>query len=284
MAKLTRNTHGEVSSEARRLVAALTAATRAKPGGVVWCIGCRRDDERGDTLVVASNIGLAWLPARVGFQIDRVHHVHADGQSIPWGMRRWWVGDPIRAITEFGRHTPGNPISVLVGMAEVFAGHDLLGGVDREIVTPEMLPDVTIGPIGAQDRLRMIDPALKDDLFGRRDSQRSAAAPTATALVTRLPEGGSSAVFAKPDPQRSEQLWNAVVYASIAQAGAPSAGGQRVPPDQHIDAWQAFCEDQLAVSAYRLRTAKSDDRAARHYADYVYWRWNLDQLHQDASV
>jgi hypothetical protein len=73
----------------------------------------------------------------------------------------------------------------------------------------------------------------------------------------------------------SKALWGEVTSA-VAFQQAPVE--QRIPPDQHIAAWRAFCQQQAAASAHRLSKAITLEAAARRYTDWRYWTWNLDQL------
>jgi hypothetical protein len=267
--RTSRNVFGEIAALSRQLAAWLTVVTRRAHPDILWCVGGRGDDgEHGQTLVVANNIGLTHLPPEVSFHLNLVEHVHAAGAQIEWGIRRWWVGDPIRAVIQFGQRTPGKPVSVVAGVPALFAGRGDVVGVHVEAVT-ETPDDLRYKPGGPVDRLTLVDESA---------AATATAATDVNALIAKLPEAGDWSAGREPDPALSKALWGAVTSALAFQQAPVDQPEQRIPPGQHIAAWRAFCQQQAAASAHRLRGATTLEAAARRYADWRYWTWNLDQL------
>lgn len=257
IARATGNTLGRIASDARALCAALHKATE-KRQGLRWCVGGRADG----VLLVSTNIGLGWVPNDVKLPapdgvLSRGQHVFGHG-SVPWSLRRDWIGHPVRAVRGYARAT-GEDVVVLTCFADAFDPQfDDIHGVQFDVVTEAQLPAVSI--LTGDDRLQTINRALADEI----------ASEGVAALVTRLPSamGGDDAA---PDPAAAAGLWLNVTT-SMA-----------VSTDAHLEAWAAFCASQLASSAYYLRRADTVKLARQLYADYAYWQWNLDQIAQDAN-
>lgn len=267
--KVTRDAYGEASSTTRSWAAALMAATKKRWPEMLWCVGGRRDPVNGSTVVVANNIGLGFMPAGIALKQDVVYHAFIDGAAeIDWVTRREWIGDPVRAVLEFGRRTAGEPVTILAGSPQLFAGRDDLSGIPEVYPITEM---PATGPTGYRDRLMIIDEQLWEQLAALSvDVIRQDAGLTAASALS----GWS------PDSERTKALWQAVVSAAVFQS-ADATAGYRLPVDQHLEAWRAFCEDQVAVSEHRVRTVEDPEKVRQWFADFHYWRWNLDQLAQE---
>lgn len=209
------------------------------------------------------------MPAGIALKQDVVYHAFIDGAAeIDWVTRREWIGDPVRAVLEFGRRTAGEPVTILAGSPQLFAGRDDLAGIPEVYPITEM---PATGPTGYRDRLMIIDEALWEQLGALSvDAIRQDAGLTAASAMS----GWS------PDPERSKALWQSVVSAAVFQS-ADATAGYRLPVDQHLEAWRAFCEDQVAVSEHRVRTVEDPEKVRQWFADFRYWRWNLDQLAQE---
>lgn len=209
------------------------------------------------------------MPAGIALKQDVVYHAFIDGAAeIDWVTRREWIGDPVRAVLEFGRRTAGEPVTILAGSPQLFAGRDDLAGIPEVYPITEM---PATGPTGYRDRLMIIDEQLWEQLAALSvDAIRQDAGLTAASAMS----GWS------PDSERSKALWQSVVSAAVFQS-ADATAGYRLPVDQHLEAWRAFCEDQVAVSEHRVRTVEDPEKVRQWFADFRYWRWNLDQLAQE---
>lgn len=256
IARSTGNTLGRIASDARTLCAALHKATENRQG-LRWCVGGRPDG----VLLVSTNIGLGWVPNDVKLPapdgvLSRGQHVFGHG-NVPWSLRRDWVGHPVRAVRGFARAT-GEDVVVLACFADAFDPQfDDVHGVQFDVVTEAQLPTVSI--LTGDDRLQAVNRALADEI----------ASEGVAALVTKLPSAMGDD-DAAPDPAVAAGLWLSVTTS------------MDVSTDAHLEAWAAFCANQLAASAYYLRRADTVKLARQLYADYAYWRWNLEQLAQDA--
>lgn len=257
IARATGNTLGRIASDVRTLCAALHRATE-KRQGLRWCVGGRSDG----VLLVSNNIGLGWVPNDVKLPapdgvLSRGEHVFGHG-DIPWSLRRDWVGHPVRAVRGYARAT-GSDVVALACYADAFDPQsDDVNGVQFDVVSESQLPAVSI--LTGDDRLQTVDRALAAEI----------ASESVAALVNQLPSamGGDDSA---PDPTLAAGLWLSVTT-SMA-----------VSTDAHLEAWTAFCANQLDASVYYLRRADTVKLARQLYADYAYWRWNLEQLAQDVD-
>ena len=76
----------------------------------------------------------------------------------------------------------------------------------------------------------------------------------------------------EPNNQRTMQLWTAAdMAATVSEA-------------HQIKAWQEFCADQAAASAYKVTRADSDLKARQYFSDFQYFVWNLAQLEKAAAL
>lgn len=245
--KATRQSVGDVAGEARRLAAALTASSRKRPD-LQWCVGGCPDDGTGPLTVVASNVGLGFLPAKTELPRHTAVHVFAESPGISWGLKRAWLGNPVAAVIGYGRAI-GRPVTVIAGLAMVVADVE---GVGVEIVTEESIP--MMGVLGGRKRLEVIDPEFAEKISGMGTA----------GLAEMLPATDEFAL--EPDNKRTQNLWTDAVLASDID-------------DVHqLKTWQAFCADQAAVSAYRVTHATDRDKSHEYFQDYKYFEWNLEQV------
>jgi hypothetical protein len=275
--KMTRNTYAEIGVEARILAKKLAFDSRDNPG-VFWVVGGRNDADAGKTLIVANNIGLAWLPQKTGLDRDVVLHVHGDGQHIRWDVRREWVGDPLGAVLGFGRDD-GKPVDVIAGLGEFLKLDQRTQTLQRlEMFSRTELPEHGGFTVGGRRRLAVVDPQLDAELPHM----------PVEALVSKLESAGTADW--KPDSQRSQSLWGAIIDAAAKQESPrrnppDDQAAQPLPVDDHIAAWCAFCADRLAAAEHNLRlNADNPDRAREEFANWAYWKWNLDQLAQENQL
>ncbi|WP_255802028.1 hypothetical protein [Mycobacteroides abscessus] len=253
VAKSTRQQIGDLPGEVRRLAAALTASSKSRPE-LRWCVGGCPDNGSGPLMVVASNVGLGFLPATTRLPRHTAVHVFADSPSVAWELKQSWVGDPLRAVLGFGRAT-GRSVTVVGGLPEIVGGAQ---GVGVELVTPENTPDEGIR--GGRDRLEVVDPEKADQIQTLGMS----------ALATLLPTAGGFELA--PDAARRGLLWADVLTAAT------------IDQVHQLQAWKAFCADQAAVSAYRVTRAEDDLKAREFFSDYSYFLWNLEQLEAASSA
>lgn len=245
--KATRQSVGDVAGEARRLAAALTASSRKRPD-LQWCVGGCPDDGTGPLTIVASNVGLGFLPAKTELPRHTAVHVFAESPGISWGLKRAWLGNPVAAVIGYGRAI-GRPVTVVAGLAMVVADVE---GVGVEIVTEESIP--MMGVIGGRKRLEVIDPDFAEKISGMGTA----------GLAEMLPTTDEFALA--PDNKRTQNLWTDAVLASDID-------------DVHqLKTWQAFCADQAAVSAYRVTHNTDRDKSHEYFQDYKYFAWNLEQV------
>lgn len=242
----TRQMLGDIAGEARRLAAALTASTKNLPT-LQWVVGGCPDDGSGPLLVVASSVGLGFIPASTRLPRHTAVHVFGESPSVPWGIKRGWLGNPLNAVQGYGVSI-NRPVTVVAGRPEALVGAQ----VGIELVTPDNIPDS--GVQGGRDRLEVVDPAQFDQISTLGTAALAALLPTA---------GGFEA---EPNNDRAMALWTAVDMAAT------------VGESHLIKAWQDFCTDQATASAYKVTRADSDLTARQYYSDYAYFVWNLAQL------
>lgn len=245
--KATRQSVGDVAGEARRLAAALTASSRKRPD-LQWCVGGCPDDGTGPLTIVASNVGLGFLPAKTELPRHTAVHVFAESPGISWGLKRAWLGNPVAAVIGYGRAI-GRPVTVVAGLAMVVADVE---GVGVEIVTEESIP--MMGVIGGRKRLEVIDPDFAEKISGMGTA----------GLAEMLPTTDEFAL--EPDNKRTQNLWTDAVLASD------------IDDIHQLKTWQAFCADQAAVSAYRVTHTTDRDKSHEYFQDYKYFAWNLEQV------
>lgn len=250
---------GKVASDARVLCGQLMATTRKRPG-VQWVVGGSLDE----TLIVANNIGLGWMPsnARLYGGPDQLMHAFVDG-DIDLMVRRDWVGDPLRAVRECGALT-GHPITMLAVDPYVSTeGVDLSAmSVEQAEIMPQN--SGTDDMRGGRTRTGVVDPT-----FAQRINAEKEVAPIVRLM---LPGAGHESADRKPSGKVTGALWNSVITDAM------------VSVDHHLKAWQRFCEDQLAVSSYELRRQEQVFAAKERAEDYAYWEWNLAVLGQLLKV
>lgn len=246
---------GKVASDARVLCGQLMATTRKRPG-VQWVVGGSLDE----TLIVANNIGLGWMPsnARLYGGPDQLMHAFVDG-DIDLVVRRDWVGDPLRAVRECGALT-GHPITMLAVDPYVSTeGVDLSAmSVEQAEIMPQN--SGTDDMRGGRTRTGVVDPT-----FAQRINAEKEVAPIVRLM---LPGAGHESADRKPSGKVTGALWNSVITDAM------------VSVDHHLKAWQRFCEDQLAVASYELRRQEQVFAAKERAEDYAYWEWNLAVLGQ----
>lgn len=242
----TRQMLGDIAGEARRLAAALTASTKNLPT-LQWVVGGCPDDGSGPLLVVASSVGLGFIPASTRLPRHTAVHVFGESPSVPWGIKRGWLGNPLSAVQGYGVSI-NRPVTVVAGRPEALVGAQ----VGIELVTADNIPDS--GVQGGRDRLEVVDPAQFDQISTLGTAALAALLPTA---------GGFEA---EPNNDRAMALWTAVDMAAT------------VGESHLIKAWQDFCTDQATASAYKVTRADSDLIARQYYSDYAYFVWNLAQL------
>ncbi|WP_131823603.1 hypothetical protein [Mycobacterium talmoniae] len=206
-------------------------------------------------MIVASSVGLAFLPAETMLRAHDVVHVFADATHVEWERKAGWLGDPVAAVVGFG-HATEHPVSVVAAQAEVFAASKITPSVDIEKVADESIP--SLGPFG-RGRAQVVAP----DEWAKIQSLGVAALaelllPKAGAVGLKPGDGSGEALFRDAETARDVGPWHQLV------------------------AWQAFCAYQADVAAYRI-TRGNDDTAARKAAEeYIYYRWNLEQV--DAAL
>ncbi|WP_157834444.1 hypothetical protein [Mycobacteroides abscessus] len=247
VARSTRQMLGDLAGEVRRLAAALTASTKNLPT-LQWVVGGCPDDGSGQLMVVASSAGLGFIPASTRLPRHTAVHVFGESPNVPWGIKRGWMGNPLKAVQGYGVSI-NRPVTVVAGRPEALAG---AAGVGVEFVTAENIPDG--GVQGGRDRLEVVDPAQFDQISGLGTA----------ALAALLPTAGGFEV--EPNNERTMALWTAVDMAAT------------VGESHLIKAWQDFCTDQATASAYKVTRADSDLTARQYYSDYAYFVWNLAQL------
>lgn len=247
VARSTRQMLGDLAGEVRRLAAALTASTKNLPT-LQWVVGGCPDDGSGQLMVVASSAGLGFIPASTRLPRHTAVHVFGESPNVPWGIKRGWMGNPLKAVQGYGVSI-NRPVTVVAGRPEALAG---AAGVGVEFVTAENIPDG--GVQGGRDRLEVVDPAQFDQISGLGTA----------ALAALLPTAGGFEV--EPNNERTLALWTAVDMAAT------------VGESHLIKAWQDFCTDQATASAYKVTRADSDLTARQYYSDYAYFVWNLAQL------
>ncbi len=249
---------GKLASDVRQLCGQLMATTRNRPG-VQWVVGGSLSGA-DQVLIVANNIGLGWMPsnARLFDGPENVMHAFVDG-DIDLLVRRDWVGDPLRAVRECGRLT-GHPITALA--VDPYVNRE---GVDLSAMSVEVA-DISPQNSGTDDmrggrtRAGVVDPA-----FAKQIDDCKEVAPIVRLI---LPGAGHESADRKPSNKVTSALWNSVITDAM------------VSVDHHLQAWQRFCEDQLAVAAYKLRRQEQVWEAKDRAEDYVYWEWNLAALGQ----
>lgn len=250
----TRQMLGDLAGEARRLAAALTASSKRLPT-LQWVVGGCPDDGSGPLLVVASSVGLGFIPADSRLPRHTAVHVFADSPNVAWGVKNGWLGNPVKAVLGYGVSI-GRPVTVMAGRPEALTG--VPGGVGVEFVTSDNTPDS--GVQGGRDRLEVVDPAMFDQISGLGMAALAALLPTAGGFET------------EPNNQRTMQLWTAAdMAATVSEA-------------HQIKAWQEFCADQAAASAYKVTRADSDLKARQYFSDFRYFVWNLAQLEKAAAL
>lgn len=251
----TRQMLGDLAGEVRRLAAALTASSKRLPT-LQWVVGGCPDDGSGPLLVVASSVGLGFIPADSRLPRHTAVHVFADSPNVAWGVKNGWLGNPVKAVLGYGVSI-GRPVTVMAGRPEALTG-GVPGGVGVEFVTLDNTPDS--GVQGGRDRLEVVDPAMFDQISGLGMAALAALLPTAGGFET------------EPNNQRTMQLWTAAdMAATVSEA-------------HQIKAWQEFCADQAAASAYKVTRADSDLKARQYFSDFQYFVWNLAQLEKAAAL
>lgn len=253
VARSSRQLLGDLAGECRRLAAALTASSKNLPT-LQWVVGGCPDDGSGQLMVVASSVGLGFMPAGSRLPRHTAVHVFAESDNVPWGIRRGWMGDPLKAVQGYGLSV-GRPITVAAGRAEAMVNAQ---GIGVELVTPEAIPDS--GVQGGRDRLEIVDVETFDKIAGL----------TMAGLAALLPSAADFEV--EPNNDRTLKLWT---QADMAAA---------VDDNHQIKAWQAFCTDQATASAYKVTRADSDLKARQYFSDYAYFVWNLAQLEKAMEV
>jgi hypothetical protein len=249
IADATGDKRGKAQAEARDLCTKLMATTAAQVG-VGWVVGASDDL----MLVVSNCIGLALLPRNAQLhppdapQPPASQHVFAHG-DIPWSKRWAWIGDPLRAVQEFGQHI-GHPI-VAIACDEKLAAEGVNVTVEKIIQPPAA-------------ETRMVGGANRDAVIDPERSERIREAQTISALhdIVELPSAASLSDV-KPDPHRPNILYNEVTLAPA------------VSVEHHIATWKAFCEHQIAITEYALRRQDDLNGARNRASDYIYWAWNL---------
>lgn len=205
-------------------------------------------------MVVASSVGLGFMPAGSRLPRHTAVHVFAESTNVPWGIKRGWLGDPLKAVQGYGLSI-GRPVTVAAGRAEAMVNAQ---GIGVELVTPEGIPDS--GVQGGRDRLEIVDVETFDKITGL----------TMAGLAALLPSAADFEV--EPNNDRTLKLWT---QADMAAA---------VDDNHQIKAWQAFCTDQATASAYKVTRAESDLKARQYFSDYAYFVWNLAQLEKAMEV
>ncbi|WP_134081089.1 hypothetical protein [Mycobacteroides salmoniphilum] len=243
----TRQLISDVAGESRRLAAALTASSKKRPD-LQWCVGGCPDDGDGPLMIVASNIGLGFIPAKTELPRHTAVHVFGESASVSWGLKRAWLGDPVAAVIGYGRAV-GRPVTVVAGLASVVSATQ---GVGIELVTEESIP--MTGVLGGRRRLEVVNPEL---------AEKAKTVGTA-GLAEMMPAAGT--VEVEPDNARTTALWTDAVLAAD------------VDDIHQLKTWQAFCAEQAAVSAYKVTRAENEDTAHEYFEDYQYFSWNVRQV------